>query len=874
MVATASWRVRTVRRERGAVAGIVTAARTVAGMLVHGGRERISEIVEGGRMRMGAARGIQSGVEAVGQAARLTLRSMRRRPALAVGVVAAFAIGIGANATIYRLTDRLLLSPPAELADPGSLRVVAVESYSDYLGRRNVSPLHTYASLEDWRGAQTLTGVAGYDFAVRERTIGRGDGVWRLRTQGVTGGFFALLGVRPVIGRLIQPADDHPGAARVIVLSEDVWRDRFGGSPSVLGETVDWGTGPHEVVGVAPTGFTGPELRPVDAWVAVAPYRSQLGEDWRTNRRRYWLRVVARLAPGASEAGAVAELTTRHRAGFADLMAEKQHPPEPKVVLASLIPGESPLRPTEVDVAKWLVGVSLTLLLLACLNVAYLLVAGQAGDRRSTAVRRAIGASRRRVGLTAAVQSVTLALIGGAAALAVAVAAAGPLSRLLLPNFDWSEAGLGWEVAGLSAALAIGAGVLAGALPALFVARTDALGALLRSGVPTRDAKRTRAVLLGIQVALSVLLLTGAGLFLRSFQAAAVHDLGVDLEHVYLLSLDLDPSVPETDRPALLRRAFEEVSAHPGVDAAAVAATYPLFQKNGAPLRAEGLDSIPQMAAVSAVGGRYFETVGLRTLRGRPLSEEDRAGASRVAVVSAHMAELYWQGDALDRCLYIGPDEQACTRVVGVMEDVRGGGFGADPWVQYYVPAVQQAPAGDPFLVLARFSARPTATLLRDLSRDVMAGDPRIRFVELDPARSMLDGQLRPWRLGATLFTVFGGLALLLAMIGLYAALDFEILQRWREMGIRAALGAPGAGIVRAVVAQSALVVATGAAAGTLAAFLLAPPLRDLLFDIPARDPWSFLAAAGVLILAAGAAALAPARRAVRVDPVEALRQE
>jgi putative ABC transport system permease protein len=805
------------------------------------------------------------------------LRRMRGSPGLSLGIVAAFALGLGANVVMAGVLDRLLLRAPPHIRDAASVRLLAVETYVAFRGERYASPVRSYPELMDFAGARTLAGVAGQNFSVREETVGRGSDSWRLKVLPVTGNWFDLLGVPMMAGRPLLPSDDVAGAAPVIVIAESLARSRWGGVAAALGQTVGTGGRARTIVGVVPSGFTGVELERVDAWVPLAPWRGPVsgGSGWAENRNTYWLEIVVRVAPDVTVAAVEPELTARLRAVRAEEIAAGRFDADARVLATSLIPGESPLAPSEVRVARWLGAVSLVVLLVACINVANLLLARATRSRRDLGIRLALGVSRGRLATDVVIETLMLALLGALVALAVASALGTALTRLLLPNGVPGDVLPTPRLLAFTAIVAAASALLVAVLPVLESQRRDVLHALRASaGGISRGTSRLRAGLVVAQVMLSVLLLVGAGLFVRSFAAARAHDLGVELADTWYATLVLDEVAGAPGDDALLyERAIAALRGVPGVRAAGASSTYPFYQQHGARLRVEGRDSLPGRVLVHAVAGDYFDALGVDVVRGRALDARDRTGAPLAAVVNRRMADALWRGDAIGRCLHIGDEPAPCTQVVGVVEDVRVGGIGAEAPMQYYVAAAQQTPADAVFALLFR-ADEVSAPRALDVQRALVSADTRVRAATVQPVASILDAQLRPWRLGAILFAAFGGLALLVAVLGLYGVIAFDVTQRLREIGLRAALGASPGRLLGLVVRRAFLLTAAGLLAGVAAALLLAPRIAPLLFDVDARDPATFVGVTGVLLAAALVAAAAPGARAARTDPNAALRIE
>jgi predicted permease len=801
-------------------------------------------------------------------------------------VILAFALGIGANSTVYRVIDRLLLRPPAQLREPEQLRLVAAESRSKPEGPPDVNPIRSYPELTDYRRARAVAGVAGFNYATHELTVKRNGNGSRVRGLSVTGEYFNVVGARPELGRLLTPSDDRVGAAPAVVLSWGYWQREFGGSREVLGQTLDFGQGPHVIVGVLPRGFTGVQLATVDIWFPLSPYRFAIqGEGWDTRHTWQWLNIVVRLPAGVAAEPARGELDAMFRNIYRQELETGRYPRDLKLALVSLIPGESPLAPAEVGVTRWLVAVALVVLLIACINITNLLLARAVRGRRALGIRLALGVTRARLIGQTVVEVMMLALLGGVLALAVARLGSAFVQRALLPDFAWDALGSQDDVILVTLVLTVVAGLAAALLPVLQLMRPAVL-ASLRSGSGTgmsRGNVRLRGALVVAQVALSVLLLAGAALFVQSFRNATRWDLGIDLERGWFLTVDVeeDPqqapiavtgSRSRTD--VFYERALNALRTVPGVEAAAASATAPFYNRHGMAVRVEGWDTLPGRAHVHAVMGDYFQALGLRTLAGRALTGADHAGTPSVAVLNRKMANTLFPGGALDRCLYLGKST-SCTRIVGVVEDAVIDGVGAEPQMQYYIAAVQHGEAPQLWGFPIRVSGTVPAGQVISAARAALArSDARIRWVEATAFADLVDTQMRLWRTGASLFTLFGVLALVVAVLGLYAVMAFDVSQRLRELGVRAALGASPRGLLRLVVNRSVLLAGSGALLGVGLALLFAPRLQELLFRVRARDALSLAVVSLALIAAAAAAAYLPGRRASRIDPLLALRSD
>lgn len=821
--------------------------------------------------------------DALGQSLRFAVRALLRSPGLTLGVVLAFALGIGANATMYSVIERLLLRPPAHIVEPHSVRRVYVEEFASFMGERYTSESHSFLTMSDLQPAASLVDVAAY--SVRQVTVGRGLEAEELPAVSVTANYFDLLGVRPLLGRFFTEEEESIGGPSQIVIGHNYWQRAHGGERSVLGRTIDFGYGPYEIIGVAPADFTGMDLTRVDLWLPLQGLAGKMsGTEWYeepAGRNWQWVQVVTRLAPGVSDERARAEATALHLAGYRTLIEQGEKGDDARIVLAPVHEARGPNATSESTVARLLLGVALVVLIIACINVANLLFARTLRQSRELAVRLALGISRRRMFGQIVLEGVLLALVGGGAALLVARWGGELVRSFLLPEVVWEQGVITRGVVLVVIVLSIFAGVMSGLLPALQAARGAVADTLRRAGAGgvTRTTSRVRIGLALLQTALSVILLVGAGLFVRSLDRARALDLGFDPKGLYYASARA-PREAFTDEEVvrLYGDGAVRLARLPGVRAVGVTSTLPFYSRRSVRLRAEGVDSIPVPASggpyVHEVGYDYFAAMGLEIVRGRAFRDRDRGAAGRVALISARMAARLWPGqDPLGKCLFVGRDETRCSAIVGVVEDSRNVEIAEAETFQYYVPLAQAQIGARPNLFLIRV-ARDRPELVLEIRRTISELDPRVRYASVEPMQSRIDPQTRSWQLGAMMLTVFGLLALLVAAIGLYSVLSFDVAQRTRELGLRAALGASTSRLLRMVVARAVAVTAFGVALGVLSALAITDRVEPLLFQIPPHDPLTFLAVIVALLLVAILASSIPGWRAARVDPNIALRAD
>jgi len=811
------------------------------------------------------------------------VRQARRAPGASAVVVFTLAVGIGATAVMAGAVDRLLLRPPAHVRSADRLaRVLLVGPGPGGETRTNArSNYPTFLHLE--RDVGAFDAVAAYAGATL--TLGAGADVAEVRASLVSAGFFPLLGVVPAVGRVFTaadgfPAGDAPGGPSLAVLGYDYWQRQFAGDRGIVGRAVRLGDRPYTVVGVAPRGFTGVESEPVDVWVpmTVAAGSGALSSLSLADRGSTWLSIVARLAPGAPRAAAEQQATTvwRHYNGPPGTLEA-----EARVVAASIIRARGPDKPREVRVALWLAGVSALVLLIACANVANLLLARAYARRREVAVRLALGASRGRIARQLLAEGVLLAGLGGAAALGLAAAAGRLLAPLLGAAAVGGHAGIAdGRLFAVTAAVALGTAIAVSVAPLAQSVRVD-LTDFLRLGAAAGGGRtsRARSALLGVQAALCMVLLVGAGLFAHSLRRVEGLDLGLDLDRTLMVRFDRDRvplSAPDLD--AILARVREA----PGVGGAALAEQNPYRAGRAvaAHTTTRSAESFwPDGAEVPmevVVDSGFFRTVGATSLRGRDFTAADRAGAPRVAVINEPLARLLWPGEEpLGQCMLLTWEEtgRECVTVVGV---TRGFWYG---WsildrerLVVYVPLAQRPAGAKPPGVLL-VAARGDPALVTAAVRQAIGGvRPDLPAVSVTWMRDVADPEVRPWRTAATLFSLFGGIALVIAAVGLYGVVAFTAAQRAPEIAVRRALGARPRHVLAVVAGGGLRAVAVGLAAGAAAALAARGWIGPLLFQTSPTDPKIVLGVAALLLAVAAVAAVVPTARALRRSPASVLR--
>ena len=806
---------------------------------------------------------------------RYAVLTLLRSPGFTIAAVLCFALGIGANTVMFGVVDTLLLRPPAGVREPGRL---ARLYFTEHLRRGdatwNATSYPAYAHLRD--DVPGFAGVTAY-FA-DSLSVGPASEAEKIPAAMVTGTYFRTLGVAPVLGRFFGPDDDVPGGPPVAVLSYGYWRSRFGGDSGAIGRTLWVGGSPHAVVAVAPRGFIGPDLAPVDLWVPLAVAAPRLfAPDALTSKDDIWLQVLARLDAGTDPRQAAVEATAVYRregarGGWATA--------EGRVALWPIQGDRGPESSRAARVSTWLAIVAALVLLIACANVANLLLVRGTRRRREIAVRLALGAGCTRLARQLLAESLVLAGLGAGAGLLVAVWGAPIVRRLTLPADAAAGSVLDARVLAFTAAVAVAVGLLSGLVPALRAGRLD-LGPSLKTGQREGMQQRSgiRTGLLVAQVAVTLVLMVGAGLFVRSLRNVLDVNLGLDTRRVLAVSLDFRGArLTQGEIAATQWRLLERARSYPGVEnaAAAMGGSFGSWSF-GAKVTVPGRDSIPALVTMSpylnAVTPSFFATTGTRIVRGRGLTAADGVPRFGVAVIGETMARLVWPNeDPLGQCFVFDVGKH-CTRVVGVAADVHRQEIVEEPQLQFYVPLAQGDAQAMPSVLYLRTAgdARSLAPgVRRDLQR--LSGDGIA--VSVTPIENLVDTQLQPWRLGAAMCGAFGALALALAAFGLYAVLAYAVSQRRQEMGVRLALGAESRDLARLVIGHGLRVAAAGVAVGLAAALALGRLVTSLLYGVSPRDPLSLLLAALAVIGVAALASWLPARRAARSDPMEALRSE
>lgn len=802
---------------------------------------------------------------------RYSLRMLLKNPGVTAAAVLSLALGIGANATIFTWVQSVLLNPLPGVPDPGRLYVLAGQS------RAGDDRSFSYPNFRDIRAqATTFHPILQDDVLL---SVSDGQQADRVFGVLVSGNYFDVVGTRPLLGRTFSKAEDQtPGGAPVLVISYAVWQRRFGGDASVVGRTVKVNDRPYTIVGVMPQDFLGTSLGlAVDAWVPIMqqPELQPVGNRLEA-RGTGWAQVMVRLRDGVSLQAANAELETIRA------QLEREYATNEgwrlTIVPLSNSPWGAPmaLRP----VLLVLVGVVATVLLIACANIANLLLSKAVSRRREIAVRLSLGASRMRVVRQLLVESLMLAVLGGAAGLAVAWWSAGLLMAFVPPT-DF-PINLGLRVDGtvllFTAAASIVTGLVFGLAPALHASSPKLTQALRdESGRTSAGAtrQRLRHSLVVAQVALCLVLLVGAGLFLQSLRRGQHLQPGFDPTDVTMASFDVFPAGYDRTRGQVFhRQLLERMRALPGVERASLARTIPLgFSGNSStgisvdgyqPKKGEEI-----VITYNEVTDGYFETLRIPIVQGRAFTERDVEGATPAVIVNETMARRYWQdGHPVGRFITIGTER---VEVVGVAKDGKYRSLNESPRTYMYFPLAQRYRSAVKLHVRSTAETGAMLNAIREVFREL---DPDLPITETMPISGHLEQAVFAQRIAATLLAIFGALALTLAAVGLYSVMAYAVSQRTHEMGIRLALGASPGELRCMIVGSGMKVAAVGLTLGAIAAAGVSRLLASLLNGVSPTDPLTFVVVLGTLTFVAFVAALVPARRASSVDPIVALRYE
>jgi len=794
---------------------------------------------------------------------RFALRQIRRAPAFAFFVVATLAISVGANTTVFSAVNALLLRP-LPYARPDRL----VKLNGEYVGRGDQWSV-SLPNAADWRDRSRTFQDMAYS-ATTDVSLRTTDRAERLIAVLGSGNLLQVLGVSPLIGRGYTADEARPGGASVVMLSYELWRSRFAGRPEVVDSVITLDGNPFTVIGVMPEGISYPTPG-VDLWLPLAANET----TW--NRGSGGLMVVGRLRDGVSMEQARQDID----GVTAGLAAE--YPRDNGELSAALRPLQAAIYGDDLPVATLtLLGAVAFVLLIACVNVANLLIARGSSREREVAVRTAVGADRRRVTRQLLTESLVLAVLGGVAGLVLAIWGTHTLPALIPQGVVVPpRIGVDFTVLSFTVALTLSTGLIFGMGPALSASRAD-LSQLVggRTGRMTRARVRRRNALVMAEVALATTLLVSAGLTIRSLTGLLSRDPGFNPSNLLTMRVSLDANYNDTNKVlAFERRVRQSMGEQAGVAAVGAVDWMPLSgTDNFFDFFVEGgtLDPAENAGLVIITPG-YVEAMGMPLLEGRTFDEQDTGDNPPVIVVNRTFARRYWNGNAMGARLRIGFDENTRWRtVVGVVDDVRHQGMDQEPRAEMYLPFTQVPGLPPKSMTFAvRTSQRPLsmADVLTGVIRDVDPNQPvyEIRTMErmIRDSTTVVISRILAGALG-----LFSLVALLLACLGLFGVLSYSVAQRTYEIGVRSALGAEPRRLLLMVLVQGMGLALAGLVTGLAGALLVARTMNSVLFGVSAHDPLSFVAAAATLAVIALVATWVPAHRAARVDPLNALRTE
>ncbi|MGB6898872.1 MAG: ABC transporter permease, partial [Candidatus Acidiferrum sp.] len=795
------------------------------------------------------------------------LRMLRNSPAFALVAILTLALGIGANTAIFSVVHGVLLRP---LPFPRQDQLMM-------LSEKNADGTYSHtswATFMDWnRLNHSFTGIAAVSFW-SPTLVGQRDAetLTGFRTSSA---FFDLMGMKFERGRNFLPSEDVRGDNFVVILSYGFWQRTFGGDPAIIGKSVQLGTNAYTVVGVLPPGFPSvlsfDPRKPADIYTPLA-YDATLPYACRDCRH---LRAFARLRDGVPVSQAEAEMNQISANLF------REYPTEYSASGVILTPLKDYLV-GDIETALWtLLGSVGFVLLIACVNVANLLLAWAARRQREVALRTALGARRTRMIRQFLTESLLLSLLGGGFGLLLARGCIALLQRIRLANLPRLENVHidAWTFA-FTFGICLLTGLAFGLVPALRISRLDLNEALKESGKSTagKERYRLRSALVFADVALALLLLTGAGLMMKSFVRLLEVNPGFDPSHTLTLTLDLwGPKSADAPAIAFFDQVLQRVQALPGVESAGVVSQLPLggnMDMYGMHVEGKSLPNPEEDPTADrySISPGYLQAMRIPLIRGRGFDERDVATSPMVALVNESMARQFWTGeDPLGKRFRMGDTKGPWRTVVGVVGDVLHKGLDAPHTIQIYLPNTQFT---DSTMILAVRAVKDPASLAAAVRSEINALDPQVPVSEVATMDEIVSASVANQRFAALLFVLFGAIALLLTAVGIYGVISYGVAQRTHEIGIRLAVGAGSRQVLRLIVGEAMKPALLGAAVGLCAAIGLTRLLARLLYSVKPTDPIVFTA---VLLLLVGVALLAsyiPARRATRVDPMVALRYE
>ena len=814
--------------------------------------------------------GIERGANIIGDLAQdlhYGVRMLVKNPSFTIVAVLALALGIGANSAIFSVVNTVLLRP-LPYKNPG--RLVMLWEEATHLGFPKNTP--SPANFIDWRAQNTVFEAMA---AMVERSFnltGVGEPE-RFDGRRVSANLFDLLGVQPQLGRAFRAEEDKPGS-RVVILSNGLWQHRFGGDPRVIGQAVSLNGESYTVIGVMPGSFQFPTRRD-QLWVPLAFDAKEAA-----SRGNHFLEVIARMKPGVTLQQAQAEMST-----IAARLAQQY--PEENLRVGSVVTALQEQVVGDIKPALLvLLGAVGFVLLIACANVANLLLARAAARQKEIALRLALGAGRSRLTRQFLTESVLLAVIGGAVGLLLSIAGLRVLKTFIPDTISQAQAvSIDAKVLVFTGLVALVTGIIFGLAPAMQVSHLDINDTLKEGG---RDAaggtrgNRIRALLVIGEIAVSFVLLMGAGLLINSFMHLRNLHPGFRANDLLTMKIPLsEVKYPDKERRSpFYAEVLRRVQALPGVQSAAVAGNLPLtYDGDSMPIGIEGrTDPPPDQrpdVILRVVGPGYFSTMGIPLVRGRDFREQDKADSARVVIVSEKTARHFWPGEnPIGKRLKPGSTSRNIPwiEIIGVVKDVRQNDFVSEPKMQMYMP-YQQLNSFAPNALVVRTNVEPLS-LAGAVRNAIWAVDKDQPVSNLRSMDEIVSEAVARQRFSMLLLGIFAALAMVLAAVGIYGVMSYSIAQRTREIGLRIALGAQKSDVLKMILRQGLRFVAAGLAIGLAASFALTRVMASLLFGISATDPATFAAISLVLIAVALLASYIPAVRAMKIDPMLALRYQ
>ena len=827
---------------------------------------------------------------------KLAFRTLAKTPFVTAVAAISLALGIGANAAIFSMFNEMLLKP-LPVAEPG--RLVNLANPGPKPGSQSCNQsgscelVFSYQMFRDLERSQTsFAGLAAHCAFGTNLSYGKHNE--NVGATYVSGSYFPTLGLVPAQGRLLTPADDQNiGGHFVAVLSHRYWTTKLGSDPAAVGSTIIISGQSLSIVGIAPEGFDGTTLGSQPAVFVPLSMRELLSPGWKAfeNRRAYWIYVFGRLKPGVTMDQAaqginavytpiVNEVEVPLQTGMSDARMKEFR--AKKVVLSEGMRGQSQMHAEAKTPLFMLFGVTGIVLLIACANIANLLLARGAGRATEMAVRLSLGASRRQLMIQLLTESIVLALIGGVVSLLIARWTMGMLGAILPEDASRIlTLELRWPVVGFAMSMAVGTGLLFGLFPALHSTRADLISGIKANASQPAGAKaanRFRASLVTVQVALSMALLVSAGLFIKSLRNVSRVDLGLNPENVVTFGLSPQASGYDSTRSQqLFARVEEEFAALPGVRGVTSTMVALLSGSNwGTGVHVEGFKVDPDTdndSRLNAVGPGYFDIMGVPLLAGREFTTSDTKGSPRVAVVNETFAKKFNLGrNAVGKRMSQSGPDSLNIEIVGLAKDAKYSEVKGEIPPLFFTPYRQDAWIGSMTFYVR--TALPTSELMRQVPQIIARLDPSLPVEELKTLPQQVRESVFMDRMISTMSAAFAGLATLLAAVGLYGVLAYTVAQRTREIGVRMALGANGANVRGMVLRQVGMLTLIGGILGIAGALAIGRGAKSLLFGLEGHDPVVF----GLSVIVLGAVALAagyiPALRASRVHPMQALRYE